>query len=323
MKRTAVFRYCIFLSLLTAAVFGLAEDGVVKHRATLRHDPSSKHKPIVSLEVGEDVELITSTQTNGYYHVRTLDGDEGWVYARNLDLVTAPAPSSGTTTPSTTPAATNTGVSSSFSQDWDKPTPTPNTFQGPDGECGPSGDGGDSFTNLRKNRVDAPASYHEVTWKALQSLPYPNAARSLAQWTDSQIGQIRPYEGVPVSVVGYLVKIKVEDRGTGESTNCHFTNPEEVDWHMPLAEHSGDAERTAIVVETTPRIRKSHPKWTTATLAPWVNSESPVRISGWTLLDPEHRAQLGQYRSTLWEVHPITKIEVFSGGQWVDLDVLP
>ena len=78
-----------------------------------------------------------------------------------------------------------------------------------------------------------------LTW-APTSRP-AHAPRSLAQWTSQQIQAIQPYEGVPVSVVGYLVKIKVEDTGSGESTNCHFVNPDEVDWHMPFAEHFGDA----------------------------------------------------------------------------------
>jgi hypothetical protein len=87
---------------------------------------------------------------------------------------------------------------------------------------------------------------------------------------------------------------------------------------MPLVEHSGDAEATSIVVETTARVRQTHAKWTPTNLAPWVASDSPVRISGWTLLNPEHKAHIGKYRSTLWEVHPITKVEVFKDGQWVD-----
>lgn len=307
MKGMKAFRFCTFLCILAVSVLALGDEAVVKHHATLRSDFSTKHKPIVSLEVGEDVELISPSQTNGYYHVRTLDGDEGWVYSRNLDLVTSPPSSGGTTPPPTAPSVSNTGVASSFSPDWDKPTLKQNKFQGPDGKCGPTGDGGDSCTNLRKNQTDVPASYQEVTWKALQSLPYPTAGRSLAEWTEPQLSQIRPYAGAPVTTVGFLVKIKVEDRGSGESTNCHFLSSEEVDWHMPLAEHSGDPEKTTIVVETTPRVRKSHPKWTTTNLAPWVNSQSPVRISGWTLFDPEHRAQLGQYRSTLREIHPRTK----------------
>jgi hypothetical protein len=42
------------------------------------------------------------------------------------------------------------------------------------------------------------------------------------------------------------------------------------------------------------------------------------------MLDPEHQDMINSdLRSTLWEIHPITKIEVFSDGQWVDLDQLP
>ncbi len=156
----------------------------------------------------------------------------------------------GGTTPSTpstsrpVPPGPHPGIANGFSPNWDKPIPPQTTFKAPDGECGPTGDGVDDFTNLRKNRTDTAQSYHEVSWKALQSLPYPNAAKSLAQWTPQEIAQIQPYEGVPITVVGYIVKIKVEDGGSGESTNCHFANPEEVDWHVPFAEHPGDGEDT-------------------------------------------------------------------------------
>jgi hypothetical protein len=32
---------------------------------------------------------------------------------------------------------------------------------------------------------------------------------------------------------------------------------------------------------------------------------------------------IGTFRTTLWEIHPITKIEVWQGGAWVDLEGLP
>jgi hypothetical protein len=314
----------------------LATSALLIHHATLRSDPSTHHPALALLAAGEDVELLSATTSHGYYHVRTGEGEEGWIYARNLSVVSDPgtpsqAPAQPTqptqpTQPSqpSQPASPSTQpIASAFSPDWDKPTPSPTTFTGPDGQCGPTGDGGDAFTNLRKNRTDVPSTYHEVTWSALQSLPYPVAPTSIASWSSAQVAQITPYEGAAVTVTGYLVAIKVEDRGSGESTNCHFVNPEDVDWHMPFAQNAGDAESTAIVVETTPRIRQSHPKWTTTNLAQWVKSSAPVRISGWTLLDPEHRAQLGQYRSTLWEVHPVTRIEVYQNGLWVDLDSFP
>jgi hypothetical protein len=318
-----LFWLALFGLPLSTSVLRASTEAVVTHSATLRSDPSTQHHPILVLQTGEDVEVLDPAPTHSYFHVRTAEGAEGWVYSRSLEIITTPdsgPPSNITPTP---PAnVSQPGLSSIFLPAWDKAVPAPNTFESADGACGPTGDGGDDFTNLRKNRTDVPQSYHEVSWKALQTLPYPMAARSLAQWTPQQLAVIQPYEGVPVSVTGYLVKIKVEAGGSGESTNCHFVNPDEVDWHVPFVEHTGDGEETSVVVETTPRMRKNHPKWTPANLASWTASQEPVRVSGWTLLDPEHRAHLGKYRSTLWEIHPVTKIEVFRDGQWINLDNL-
>jgi hypothetical protein len=70
----------------------------------------------------------------------------------------------------------------------------------------------------------------------------------------------------------------------------------------------------------------------TAMLAPHVTAGDSVRISGWLMYDPEHFAQTSNYdpahpsggvkvRATLWEVHPVTRIEVFdpATGQWRSL----
>ena len=55
-------------------------------------------------------------------------------------------------------------------------------------------------------------------------------------------------------------------------------------------------------------------------ISPWTDSDQPVRISGWLFFDSEHGHDLGKRRTTLWEIHPITKIEVFKGGKWISLD---
>jgi hypothetical protein len=321
------FLALVFVFLIVETAFA-AEVIVKDHKATLRADPSTQRAPVAILQPAEHLELIDPSPTAGYYHVRSEEGDEGWVYARNVEIVTesaaaaAPRPSGRRAIASGRPAATD-GIVSSIPPNWDKPDPNTTTFDGPDGHCGPTGDGGDTVTNQRKNRTDEPAAYHDVTWGAVQALPYPVAGKSLDKWTPDQLAQIEPYQGIAVSVVGYLAALKPQNHGSGESTNCHFTNSEEVDWHVALVENAGDAESTSIVVETTPRVRKQHPTWTPGALTPWVKSDAPVRISGWVMMDPEHRAHLGRYRSTLWEVHPIMKIEVFQDGQWVDLDHLP
>jgi hypothetical protein len=57
-----------------------------------------------------------------------------------------------------------------------------------------------------------------------------------------------------------------------------------------------------------------------STLSPLVGKKDSVRVSGYLLLDPVHKNHLNKYRQTLWEVHPIHRIEIFQNGVWKDLD---
>ncbi len=262
-----------------------------------------------------ELTLLALPKVSGYYHVRTSDGQDGWVWGRNVSLEDSHEPIVDVST-----AAMTEG---NFSPAWAKPPPNTTQFTGPSGTCGPTGDGGDRPTNRLKNRTDVPTVYHDVSFTALASLPYPVAPKHRADWSADQLDEIEPHEGRAVRVSGYLVALKPQTGGTGESTNCHFTKAAEVDWHVALVEDPGDGEKEAVVIETTPRVRRKHPKWTKKALDPWVDTGLPVRISGWTMLDPEHRNHLGKYRSTLWEIHPITEIEVFRNNKWVDLDELP
>jgi hypothetical protein len=54
-----------------------------------------------------------------------------------------------------------------------------------------------------------------------------------------------------------------------------------------------------------------------------VDTATSVRISGWLMYDSEHTNVIGSQRATVWEVHPITKIEIQKGGGWIDLDTQP
>jgi hypothetical protein len=120
-----------------------------------------------------------------------------------------------------------------------------------------------------------------------------------------------------VSVVGYIVAVKKQSGGDGEATNCHFNTTNFVDVHVALVETLGDGEKESIVVEPTPRFYGQHPTWIFSKLNDLDDSPDPVRISGWLLLDPVHKNHLKKLRKTLWEIHPITKIEVFKNGVWV------
>jgi Bacterial SH3 domain len=312
--------------LVTLCFVGMAsaQTATVKRNVNLRPSPSTADPAVETLTPSAQVQLLESNPTNGFYHVKAADGQQGWVWARNVSIEPAPAEGGTPSSPAVSAAAAN-----EIPSDWEKPDAQGSTFHSQEGDCGPSGKGGDSLTNPRKNRIDIPTSYHPVTWDAINNLTFPQGApRSLDNWTDAQRAEIAPFEGVAVTVEGFLVKVKVETSSVnakhgGESTNCHFHLAPDVDWHMPLTAHANEGEAVAIIVETTPRIRAEHPKWTVQNLSPWIGTGQEVRVSGWLLLDPEHQDMIDSgLRSTLWEVHPVTKIEVLKAGQWVDLDNL-
>lgn len=215
---------------------------------------------------------------------------------------------------------TATGIDGS----WNKLAPKAATFSMSDGrKCGPDGDGEDTLTNIRKNRVDVPDSYHDVTWADIAHVYFPRdkvVPKSLVRWSADEIVKIMQFQDIPVRAEGYIKKLRPQ-AGNKESTNCNATKAADTDWHIAFVEHAVDPELSSIVTEVTPRIKIMHPAWTQKNLRPWIDSNLPVRFSGWLLFDPEHKNHLGRYRQTLWEIHPITKIEVqLPGGAWVDLD---
>ena len=310
----------IFLVVLSLAAYSQnpAGEAEVKSNANLRSDPSSLNKPIGHLSPSDTVELLSTEPTNGYYHVRTEEGDEGWVWGKALTILTAETLDAAI-------VATSGAPSDSISADWEKPAPNRVTFNGSEGSCPWKGSGFDSDQYELKNRTDVPAAYHDVTWDAVRNLPYPVAPAWRKNWSAEQLAKIKPYEGEALRVVGYLVAIKPQNKssGTGEGTNCKFIRAADTDIHLALAAQAGGPENDSVVVEFTPRFTQKHPKWTKAKLGPWLNADKPVRVSGWLMLDPDHRNHLHKYRGTLWEIHPITTFEVFQSGVFVDLDHVP
>jgi hypothetical protein len=172
--------------------------------------------------------------------------------------------------------------------------------------CGPEGDATDPAAqalNDNKNRTDLPASsdYVVVSWDDLKNLPSH---------------RVEDFQGAPVVVTGFLShQVKVETELTGR-----FWLPFRKGMHPQISfGEPAQGIADAIIVETTPRTRPNH-KWTTDSVGAFVDSQTPVRISGWLMFDFEHVDLIGTQRATVWEVHPITRIEVQQNGQWIDLD---
>ena len=131
------------------------------------------------------------------------------------------------------------------------------------------------MTNRRKNRKDVPTSYQAISFSALASLPYPDADQNRNAWIATETAQIAPFEGVAVSVIGYIVAVKKQTGG--EATNCDYTSVNFNDTHVALVEHPGDGEKDAVVVEPTPRFYAAHPTWVWSKLNDLDHSPDPVR----------------------------------------------
>jgi len=310
-----------FLGLLAVAFIGFglaaAEQATVNHGVSLRGDPSTQSLPIGHLNRGTPVTLLAHRPRRGFYHIQLEDGTRGWVGVRYLTVESGDGAQPTNPTNPTNPANPTNPTSTNPTSDADllnmlfaahtTAVGQPLVVNGQN-VCGPEGDATAQkiqALNDNKNRTDPPSSYVSVGWDQLKNLP---------------ADRVNDLQGAAVSVVGYLShKVNVEK---GESTNCHLLAPNEVDWHIYLTNSPNQQISDAIIVEATPRVRPQH-KWTTTMLAPLVNSNTQVRISGWLAYDFEHLNVVGTQRATVWEVHPITKIEVLKNGQWVDLESNP
>jgi hypothetical protein len=175
----------------------------------------------------------------------------------------------------------------------------------------------DTVTDLRKNRTDTTNSYHSVPFDAVVRLPAQGLPRRRHLWTDSDTARVAKYEGVPIVVNGYLAEAMEEGK---EETNCGIDTHPWHDWHVWLVSRAIDGTHAgrsrAIVVEVTPRIRPAHPEWSLDLLHTLQRTHQHVRVSGWLMLDPDHPDMVGQTRATIWEIHPVTRIEVQDGSSW-------
>lgn len=327
------------LTLLCGAVPRslVAQRAVATSGLNVRRGQTTSTGIVGHIADGDTVALVSTTRRNDYYHVRLPSGVVGWAWSRRLTRLVEPPPAPDSAAP---PAA-------AFDTAWTRTLGNAGAYRWTDGDsatCAASGSGGDRATNLWKNRTDTATAYHPVTWAALARLGFPHNRKSRRTgsnpWSAGDLAAIARYEGLPISVEGYLSGVREEippmDSSTGllergETTNCGANTSPRVDWHVYLTAKPDDTHRQAVIVEVTPRVRPRHPGWTLDALRQLSAAGTPVRVSGWLMLDPEHWDQMWKYlgpsdtagvkaRITLWEIHPITRIEFKRDGRWDSLD---
>jgi hypothetical protein len=183
--------------------------------------------------------------------------------------------------------------------------------------------------NTLKNREEPPASYKDMSFHAF--LDWTDAVGAQGDpdndISDATLAKVQPLIDQAVRVRGYLVGAK---KGSRESANCGGSAG--YDFHIWLSDEPGEDQdkisndelrgykATAIVVEPTPRWQAHNASWKLLkNYKQLIRDKTKVRISGWVFFDPEHPDEVEQTRATLWEIHPVTKIEVWKGGHWQPL----
>jgi len=161
----------------------------------------------------------------------------------------------------------------------------------------------DSF----KNRGTAPTKYTALPFATMMNLTVTNSMT----WDTA------------VYIEGYILDIQ---DGGSESCNCHSSIYK--DTHIYIVQNSiGDVSKiskkdlhdlklknqeNSVIVEATPRFRST--LGTTEDLEKLIGKH--VRVYGYLFRDDEHKSNStidkgkgNHWRHTVWEIHPITKIE--------------
>ncbi len=175
---------------------------------------------------------------------------------------------------------------------------------------------GDADLNALKNRTPQVSFPGEpVQVQHMLSLPTPSVTTAVSRkkWSQEDLDIVAEPESKGIQLEGFLV---YQRHQAPELCNCK--DPDERDFHVWICPATTSDNLDCVVVEATPRWQAVNNNWNQKTFSKLKNAKAHVRITGWLLYDQDHGIEVGKSRATLWEIHPITKIEVEQSGSWVE-----
>lgn len=195
-------------------------------------------------------------------------------------------------------------------------TPVATTFQ----NCPPQGQGGDPALNTLLNRTDdsPPNGYRQTDIATVMTIPTTPQVenKSRSAWTKDESSRIALYEGTAVRTTGWVVAAR---RLGPDPAHCNSATNR--DWALWIGTGAGDAINTTFVVLITPQMIASRPGWTDFTMRRIVGQV--VRVSGYMVYYQEPSPVVGNNSATPWVFGPVTHMETYYQGKWINLDLLP
>ena len=159
----------------------------------------------------------------------------------------------------------------------------------------------------QKNREEVPSHYESLTYAEFLALPALTDHYSEQDWTIVRQESLRA-----VRLEGYIAEVRQIFDGP-----MYGEWPWEGDFHVHLRERPQPQcfppgpRHDQIVTEVTPHFQPPRTGWSEAVLRGLCNRQVRVRISGWLLHDYQHADGVSRWRATPWEIHPVTRIEVW------------
>ncbi len=171
-----------------------------------------------------------------------------------------------------------------------------------------------SYLIEQKNRVDIPSQYEPMTFAGFLTLPALPARYTASDW---QV--VRTSTQQAVSLEGYIAEVIHARDGV-----TYGRPPDEGDFHVHLREArepqcAPESPRDRqTVTEVTPPFQPPRTGWSHEALLDLCRRQVRVRISGWLLHDYQRLRDVGDWRASAWEIHPVTNIEVWNpaGERW-------
>jgi hypothetical protein len=196
---------------------------------------------------------------------------------------------------------------------------TPTVVTGDFDGCPVTGSGGDPTLNGQKNRSAAPEQTTPTTIAQMTQLtPVPDSdVKTRSDWPAYVQNSINNQERQGAVLTGYVVKAIAEGP---ESCNCESPAANDHDVHIYVGDDPDATAGGSVIVEVTPRWRAVNPSWNAQNLKALADSGIEVRFTGWMMYDQEHWDMIDKnQRATLFEIHPVTGIQVQTPGGWVNL----